>query len=112
MNRIEAMPSLTRPSRPTAYFISRPVRITLLVTLLDKVSCGVILHFDQPADPTPVPFPSDWLIHLLPVLVRLSHDLALSSDAFATASSAPSRYKNLGTCQRQARFLPQHAALS
>lgn len=54
--------------------------VTLLdITLLDKVSCGVILHFDQPADPTPVPFPSDWLIHLLPILVRLSHDLPFTS---------------------------------
>lgn len=62
-----------------------------LVTLLDKVSCGVILHFDQPADPILVPFPSDWLLHLLPILVRLSHDLY--SDFRHCLLRAPSRYK-------------------
>ena len=66
-----------------------------LITLLDKVSCGVILHFDQPADPSLVPFPSDWLIHLLLILVRLSHDLALYSElSFRHCLlRAPSRYK-------------------
>lgn len=52
-----AMPSTAKGKQPVA--------IIQIVTLLDKVSCGVILRFDQPADPILVPFPSDWLIHLL-----------------------------------------------
>lgn len=66
-----------------------------MITLLDKVSCSVILHFNQSADLILVLFPSDWLIHLLPILVCLSHDLTLYSELYFRHCllRAPSRYK-------------------